>query len=67
MSTLEEGIIVNITKEEAEKLYKHFANKGFLSLEAYPDSYKDIALPNEIGRFMLFRFLLQKGQPPGNA
>lgn len=56
LTKLEKGIIVNISKEEFEKLKNE---KGFLSKENYPKSYQEIALGNEVGRFLLFRFLLE--------
>lgn len=51
---LEEGIFVKINKVQLQKLKEE---QGFLEKEYYPDSYKKIALDNEIGRYRLFRFL----------
>jgi hypothetical protein len=57
LTELEKGIFVTIDPIQLEFLKQ---KKGFLSKENYPDSYKDICCENEIGRFLMFRFLEEK-------
>ena len=49
------GIFVRIDDENLSKLMTEHA--GFLSREAYPDFYEEIAVEDEVGRFNVFRFL----------
>jgi len=56
LTKLEEGIWVEISPSELEKLKKE--RTGFLDCECYPDQYKEIMEPGEIGRFLIFRFKL---------
>ncbi len=51
---LEIGIHVHIDDDNLDKLKK---KPGYLSREAYPDLYKEIALEDEVGRFLIFRFI----------
>jgi hypothetical protein len=55
LTKLEKGIKVSISNDQLELLKNE---KGFLSYENYPDEYKKIAEYGEVGRFMLFRFLM---------
>ena len=50
---LKRGIKVKIDPLEFEELKKEL---GFLPSEHYPDFYKEISDPNELGRFLIFRF-----------
>jgi hypothetical protein len=53
---LEKGIVVTISPFEFASL----KNKtGFLPFETYPTKYKEMALKNEVGRFLFFRFILE--------
>jgi hypothetical protein len=54
---LQKGIFVTINLYELEKLE---VKDGYLPRDAYPDKYKEIALENEIGRFLFFRFLIDE-------
>lgn len=58
LTKLEEGIWVKIKSQELEKLKE--IHIGFLSRNAYPDFYEEIANENEIGRFQIFRFILEE-------
>lgn len=53
---LEKGIIVKIDPIQLEILKK---KSGFLNYENYFDSFKEIAIPGEVGRFLIFRFVLE--------
>jgi len=56
LTELEKGIIVKIDSIQLEFLKN---KKGFLSYEAYPEEYKEIAVYAEVGRFLFFRFILE--------
>lgn len=56
MTDLEKGILVSIDPFEFKTLEN---KKGYLSFENYPDEYKKISLPDEVGRFLFFRFILR--------
>ena len=53
---LERGIVVHIDSEELVRLK---TKKGFLDYENYPDEYKEISKYGEVGRFLIFRFILK--------
>lgn len=57
LTFLQEGIKVKIDNENFEKLKNY---KGFLSRKNYFDSYEEISLKNEVGRFLVFRFMLEE-------
>jgi hypothetical protein len=59
LTKLEKGIKVFI-KQEEYKWIEEVLKKGWLSYENYPDTYKEIALPDEVGRFLVFRFIIAK-------
>lgn len=54
LTKLEKGILVEINHFELSVLKNE---KGFLSREAYHERYEEIALKNEVGRYMIFRIL----------
>ena len=58
MTKLEEGILVKISEKEYELVKVYYKGK-LLERENYPESYKLISVPKELGRFMLFRFILE--------
>ena len=53
LTKLEIGVKVFISLEQLEWLKTW---DGFLNFESYPPSYKEIGLPGELGRFLIFRF-----------
>lgn len=57
MTFLEKGIMAYVDDEQLDKI-SHM--KGYMSLEAYPDEYKKIAVENEKGRFLYFRLIYKK-------
>lgn len=58
LTKLEKGILVEISDEQLKVLLDIYGNaKGYLEYDAYPDEYKKIAFPNEVGRFLYFRIL----------
>lgn len=56
LTELERGIFVKIDCIQLEFLK---VKRGFLDYENYPDKYKEIAIENEVGRFMFLRFILE--------
>ena len=54
LTELEKGVFVYIDEVQLEVLKN---KSGFLSRETYPEFYEDLALENELGRFLIFRFL----------
>jgi hypothetical protein len=56
LTELEKGIVVYIDSEELERLK---TKKGFLEYTNYPDEYKEISKYAEVGRFLIFRFILK--------
>ena len=55
MTELDEGITVFISQSELDRLKKR---KGFLEIENYPDFWKYTLKENEVGRFLIFRFIM---------
>lgn len=60
MTKLEKGILVKIDSENFSILRDLYEGKGFLSFSAYPESYREISYPDEVGRLQMFRFVLEK-------
>lgn len=59
LTELEKGILVYISQENLEKVKKYYGSSGFLPTEYYPEQYKEFLLENEVGRFLMFRFILK--------
>lgn len=59
LTHLENGVLVRMNLEEWES-YKKAHSKGLLESENYPDEWKKISLAGEVGRFLWFRFIVDK-------
>lgn len=60
LTKLEKGIIVKVNEENLKIIKEMYGLKGFLDYENYPDEYKEISFVGEAGRYLLFRFILEK-------